>query len=148
MSERKIEFKMEKPVVIKLGKNYDVILEDASCDTQYPIARGCVVAEGHYGFIIITNKDGKQEKKEYPTLTSIYGVQLDIDTNLLVVYEDGQYVPWKFKRDGELVQRSQFMATLHSDREKALNQFGITPESNPELFAGIVQKEEKKSGRR
>lgn len=148
MSNQKIEYKMENPIVIKLGKNYDVILEDASCDTQYPIAPGCVVAEGHYGFIIITNKDGKQEKKEYPTLTSIYGVQLDIDTNLLVVYEDGQYVPWKFKRDGELVQRSQFMATLHSDREKALNQFGITPESNPEFFVGIVQKEEKTSGRR
>ena len=148
MSNQKTEYKMENPIVIKLGKNYDVILEDASCDTQYPIAPGCVVAEGHYGFIIITNKDGKQEKKEYPTLTSIYGVQLDIDSNLLVVYEDGQYVPWKFKRDGELVQRSQFMATLHSDREKAFNQFGITPEANPELFAGIVQKEEKPSGRR
>lgn len=148
MLNQKIEYKMEKPIVIKLGKNYDVILEDASCDTQYPLAPGCAVAEGHYGFIIITNKDGKQEKKEYPTLTSIYGVQLDIDTNLLVVYEDGQYVPWKFKRDGELVQRSQFMATLHSDREKAFNQFGITPESNPEFFAGIVQKEEKPSGRR
>ena len=40
------------------------------------------------------------------------------------------------------------MATLHSDREKAFNQFGITPEANPELFAGIVQKEEKPSGRR
>ena len=148
MLNQKIEYKMEKPIVIKLGKNYDVILEDASCDTQYPIAPGCVVAEGHYGFIIITNKDGEQEKKEYPTLTSIYGVQLDIDTNLLVVYENGQYVPWKFKRDGELVQRSQFMATLHSDREKAFNQFGITPESNPEFFAGIVPKEEKISGRR
>lgn len=148
MLNQKIEYKMEKPIVIKLGKNYDVILEDASCDTQYPIAPGCAVAEGHYGFIIITNKDGKQEKEEYPTLTSIYGVQLDIDTNLLVVYEDGQYVPWKFKRDGELVQRSKFMATLHSDREKAFNQFGITPEANPEFFAGIVPKEEKTSGRR
>lgn len=148
MSNKVLEYKMEKPIVIKLGKNYDVILEDSSCDTQYPIARGCVFAEGHYGFIIITNKDGKQEKKEYPTLTSIYGVQLDIDTNLLVVYEDGAYIPWKFKRDGQLVHGSKFMATLHSDREKAFNQFGVTPESNPELFAGIVQKEEKTSGRR
>lgn len=148
MSNKVLEYKMEKPIVIKLGKNYDVILEDASCDTQYPITRGCAFAEGHYGFIIITNKDGKQEKKEYPTLTSIYGVQLDIDTNLLIIYEDGAYLPWKFKRDGELVQRSKFMATLHSDREKAFYEFGITPESNPELFAGIVQKEEKTSGRR
>ena len=148
MAKRKIEFKMEKPVVIKLGKNYDVILEDAACNKCYPIDPGCAFAEGHYGFIIITNKDGKQEKKEYPTHTSIYGVQLDEATNQLIVYEDGQYITWRFSRDGELIQRSKFLATWAPDREKAFEEFGITPSGNPEFFAGIVQKEEKTSGRR
>lgn len=123
----------EKPIVIRLGKYSDVIKFEDGKPNIYPINPGVVLGEGHYGFVIITEKENKEVKKVYKTSTDLYGIQLD-EHNIINIFEDGFLIPWKFDRSGKLIQKAAFNEHLRSELEKAWVTYGITPESNPEFF--------------
>lgn len=128
-----IEEKIDKPIIIRLGKKTKVLTTDAESGELVPLNPGAAFAEGHFGFIIIAEKDNREQKDVYKTGSDIYGVQLD-EQNVLTVYENGKYFPWKFKSTGKLIQRAAFNPHWVPDLEKAMEQYGVDPEHNPEFF--------------
>ena len=62
-----IEAKIENPVCIRLGDTENVILADEVNKQSNPLVPGVMFGGSHYGFGLITDINGKQKEKVYPT---------------------------------------------------------------------------------
>ena len=92
------------------------------------LSNGAVFSSSHYGFILITNKTGEEEKKFYPTQCPIYGLQI-VD-GVLNIFEEGKYVSWQFRRSGEMLQTAKFLETR--DYEYLVNH-GMDPQKTERI---------------
>lgn len=95
-----LEAKILNPISIKIGKDSNVILSDELCNKEYPLIPGAFFANDHFGFIIISDKHGKQKEVFYPTQCRINAI--GIEDGILNIFEDGKKDAWKFTKTGNI----------------------------------------------
>lgn len=100
-----IESKIENPICIRIGTTENVILSKDGNESNVPLNPGAMFDGDHYGFVLITDANGKQKERVYPTQCSINAV--DIKNGFLRVFEVGKELPWTFNRSGK-VEHSPF----------------------------------------
>lgn len=100
-----IESKIENPICIRIGITENVILSKDGNEPNVPLNPGAMFDGDHYGFVLITDANGKQKERVYPTQCSINAV--DIKNGFLRVFEVGKELPWTFNRSGK-VEHSPF----------------------------------------
>lgn len=100
-----IESKIENPICIRIGTTENVILSKDGNELNVPLNPGAMFDGDHYGFVLITDANGKQKERVYPTQCSINAV--DIKNGFLRVFEVGKELPWTFNRSGK-VEHSPF----------------------------------------
>ena len=123
-----LEAKIQNPICIKLGKNSNVILADEDCKEEYPLIPGALVGGEHYGFIIISDCNGKQRESFYPTQCRIEAI--GIEGGVLKVFEEGKKFSWQFTKTG-ILEHSVFDDFTDEFRKK----FDIIVE-NYNMFMG------------
>ena len=95
-----IEAKIENPVCIRLGDTENVILADEVNKQNNPLVPGVMFGGTHYGFVLITDINGKQKEMVYPTQCRIDAVS--IEGGVLKVFEEGKKTSWRFSKSGKL----------------------------------------------
>ena len=95
-----IESKIENPICIRIGITENVILSKDGNEPNVPLNPGAMFDGDHYGFVLITDANGKQKERVYPTQCSINAV--DIKNGFLRVFEVGKELPWTFNRSGKV----------------------------------------------
>lgn len=141
----KIDAKILNPVSIRLGKNYNIILEDEKTSEEYPLIPGVVFGGEHYGFVLITEHNGKQRETVYPTQCKIQAIGLEED--VLKVFEEGKKLSWRFDKTGNLEHstfddftdefRSNFASSVENynmvkEEPTLMNPLNIKISKNPE----------------
>lgn len=96
-----IESRIKSPICIRLGKNLNIIIENETGKCEYPLTPGVMFGGEHYGFILISDVNGRQRETIYPTQCSIQAVGMD--DNTLSIFEDGKDKSWKFDKNGRLI---------------------------------------------
>lgn len=96
----KIDGKIEKPISIRLGKEYTIILEDEDGQEKIPLVPGLMLGGEHYGFVLISEHNGKQTETIYSTQCTIQAV--GIKDGILKIFEEGKKLPWSFSKTGKL----------------------------------------------
>lgn len=95
-----IESKIENPVCIIFGDTENVILADEENKQNIPLIPGVMFGGNHYGFVLITNINGKQREMIYPTQCKIEAI--GIENGTLKVFEEGKKNSWRFNKSGKL----------------------------------------------
>ena len=106
-----LEVKMQNPICIKLGKNSNVILADENRKEEYPLVPGAMFGGEHYGFIIISDCNGKQRECFYPTQCRIEAIGIEGD--VLKIFEEGKDYSWVFTYDGKLKSQASYDSNSH-----------------------------------
>lgn len=123
-----LEAILKSPICIRLGKNLNIIIENESGKEEYPLVPGVMFGGEHYGFILISESNGKQRETIYPTHRTIQAVGMDDAT--LSIFEAGKEKAWTFSRNGRLI---------HSSLDEPLSD-GLTKADifvrNEDLFTG------------
>lgn len=96
----KIDGKIEKPISIRIGKNYNIIMEDEDSKKEFPLAPGTMIGGEHYGFVLIIDHNGKQREVVYPTQCRIKAIEMRDE--VLKILEEGKKLPWGFNKAGKL----------------------------------------------
>lgn len=123
-----LEAKMQDPISIKIGENSNVILADQKCEMEYPLVPGVVCGGEHFGFILISDNNGKQREFFYPTQCRIDAI--GIEGGILKVFEEGKRLSWGFDQSGKL-EHSAFGDFTDEYRKKI-----DTIVENYEMFTG------------
>lgn len=97
-----IEATIKSPVCIRLGKNLNVLIENESGKSEYPFEPGVMFGGEHYGFILISDINGRQRETIYPTQGAIQAIGMK--NNVLSIFEDGKDKDWKFDKKGRLIR--------------------------------------------
>lgn len=124
----KIDAIVKSPICIRLGKNLNVIIENASGKTEHPLTPGVMFSGDHYGFILISEFNGRQRETIYPTHRRIEAVGMNDTT--LSVFEEGKERAWLFNKTGRIIHSS------HDDPLVDGVSKGDIVVRNPELFTG------------
>ena len=95
-----LEARMQNPICIKLGKDSNVILADENCKEEHSLVPGALFGGAHYGFIIISDCNGKQRECFYPTQCRIEAI--GIEGGVLKIFEEGKRLSWRFTKTGNL----------------------------------------------
>lgn len=103
MNLEDLEAKIQNPVCIKIGKE-NVILADENRIEEHPLVPGAMFSGEHYGFIIISDYNGKQTEYSYPTQCRIAAI--DLKGKVLRVFEDEKELPWVFTYDAKLKEQA------------------------------------------
>ena len=82
-----LEAKMQDPICIKIGKDSNVILADKENKEEHPLVPGAMFGGEHFGFIIISDNNGKQRECFYPTQCRIEAI--GIEGGVLKIFEEG-----------------------------------------------------------
>lgn len=117
----KLEAKVENPLLVTLDKQQLVLSSET-----IPLKDGAVFGGDHYGFSIISKKDGEETTETYPTQCRIYGIQMDNDQ--LYIFEDHKYLPWKFSSDGTLISSAVFSTLKRDEIAYVAETYGVTTE--------------------
>lgn len=123
-----LEAKILNPVSIRLGKNYNIIMEDEKTHKEYPLIPGVMFGGEHYGFVLITEHNGKQRETVYPTQCKIQAI--GINGGILKVFEDGKKLSWRFDKTGKLEH-----STFDDFTDEFRSNFDIIVE-NYDMFMG------------
>lgn len=93
------ETKVKKTICIKIDKDEKILLfgDEDVC----PLNPGAMLGPGHFGIVLIAEKDGVQGEAVYPTESDISGVC--INRGKIKVYENGKNNPWIFDQEGNLI---------------------------------------------
>ena len=110
-----LEAKMQNPICIKLGKDSNIMLADENCKEEHPLVPGVMFGGEHYGFIIISESNGKQKECFYPTQCKIEAI--GIEGGVLKIFEEGKKMSWRFTKTGNL-EHSIFGDFTDEFREK------------------------------
>ena len=95
-----IENKIKDPICIRFGGTDNVILADDENKPDIPLDPGAMICDNRYGFVLITDVDGKQKEMVYPTQCRVNAIGVAGD--VLNVYEEGKKRPWIFNKFGKL----------------------------------------------
>lgn len=123
-----MENRILKPISIKLDKGSGVVLEDTDSTEELSLIPGVVFGNEHYGFILITNNNGKQREIVYQTECRIDAV--GIESGVLKVFEEGKRDCWRFDLKGNL-EKSLYNAPV----EEKQDLYGIVSD-NHNMFLG------------
>lgn len=119
----------QNPVVFRLGDSRNYAVVGAEYDTEpIPIDNRVAIPGDCFGMNIYT-VDGRREY--YGTQSKI--VSAEIQDKNLVVYEEGKSIPWKFSKNGVVVNRACFDATKKEDVSYAKKKYGCSKRDIPNL---------------
>lgn len=97
----KIEERILNPISIVLGANFNIVLlEDGNTYKELSLTPGVMFGGEHYGFVLITEDNGKQRETVYSTQCKIQVIEMT--NGILKVFEDGKKLPWVFDKTGKL----------------------------------------------
>lgn len=96
-----IEAILKNPICIRLGKSQNVIIENENGEEEYPLAPGVMFSGEHYGFILISETNGRLRETIYPTHRTIQAIGMD--DAILSVFEEGKEKAWTFNKIGRLI---------------------------------------------
>lgn len=96
-----LEAIIKNPICIRLGKNLNIILENESGKEIFPLTPGVMFGGEHFGFILISESNGKQREVIYPTQKIIQGIGLK--ENILKIFEEDREKSWDFDLKGRLI---------------------------------------------
>lgn len=96
-----ITAKILNPIYIRCGTVENVVIVTTPTIQKYPLVPGTMIGGEHYGFVLITDTNGKQKESLYPTKTRISGV--DFFGGSLRIFEEKNEIPWKFSKDGKIL---------------------------------------------
>lgn len=102
-------FKNPIRIKISIDPSKSVILKDDFISQDYPLHPGVMLGTEHYGFIIITEKNGVQKETLYQTQNpiAILGIEGDIMEDLKI-FEHGKYHPWLFTYSGNFKSKAAY----------------------------------------
>lgn len=130
----RMDAKISYPVSVRLGKNYNIIMEDEKAHEEYPLYSGAMLGNVHYGFILIVDTDKEKKEVVYPTQNRIdvVGIEGDIYGDLKV-FKNRKYYPWLFGCDGKFKKEASY--NQYSRRDKAFFEdcYGLN-ETNTKYF--------------
>ncbi len=144
----KIEGKRKNPINIRLGKNNNnIIIEDESKYEEIPLIPGAMINGEHYGFILITEHNGKQKETNYLTQCKIQAIGME--NGILNIFEEGKRLPWSFDKNGNLKysivddftddfkhkMNEEIEIAVTSEEPKLIQPISIRIASNPEESA-------------
>lgn len=127
----RIDERILNPICIKLGKNSGIIMTHNEEVKTYSLDPGAMFDEGHYGFVLISEHNGRQRETVYATQCRVHAVGMNHDT--LTIFEDGKKAPWKFSKSGKLEH-----STFNEFTEEFKSQVDIISE-NYDMFMGEPQ---------
>lgn len=106
-----VESKRVNPLSISLNSNKQkyLLLGENSVIPDYNLRIGCIIGTKNYGFNIITPNN----KKSYYTQCPITAIE--VKNRLLMIYEEGKYIPWKFSLDGNCINAATFLNISRKD---------------------------------
>jgi len=96
----KMSGKIEKPISIRLGKGYNIIMEDEDTKKEIPLVPGAMIGGEHYGFVLIIDHNGNQREVVYSTQCRIE--LIGMNDGVLKIFEEGKKLPWNFDKNGKL----------------------------------------------
>lgn len=105
--------KMFSPLFLDLINNR--LIPSNDYEEEMSLIPGFMNGRENYGFIIIAKKDGKSYCEYYGTEERIQAAGIEGD--FLLIYEEGKFSPWCFRRDGSLVEEAVFNFRFRSDEE-------------------------------
>lgn len=108
-----LEAKVLNPIIIRLGKNSNTVIFKNG--ETLPLVPGVMFKDEHYGFVLITDCNGKQRENMYPTQCKIHAVGMENQS--LKIFEDGKKFPWIFGQSGNL-EHSTFNEFTDELKEK------------------------------
>ena len=109
-----MENKILNPISIKLDKGSGVVLEDKDSKQELSLVPGVVFGNEHYGFILITNNNGKQKEIVYQTQCRIDAV--GIKDGVLRIFEEGKKDSWRFDLKGNM-EKSLYNAPIKDNSD-------------------------------
>lgn len=112
---------MYSPIKISIDKNQWIKNKLVLEDEEIPLTTGAMFGGNHYGFIIYNGI--KDEELEYPTQCKIVGVRYE--NGFINVFEEGKFHPWKFEKNGDLVENATFEYYSRRDIEYVKETFEI-----------------------
>ena len=92
--------RIKDPIAIRLGDKENIILADEK-NGDSPLSKGAIIGGERYGFALITDVNGFQKEKLYPTQGRIEGLELKGDK--LIIYEQDKKESWSFSKTGQLL---------------------------------------------
>ena len=123
-----LEAIIKNPICIRLGRCLNIIIENESGKEEFPLTPGVMFGGEHFGFILITDTNGRQREIIYPTQKCIHGIGLDDD--ILKIFEDGRELPWEFDKKGRLIH-----STYKDSMAGGITKADIVVRNN-EIFTG------------
>lgn len=97
--------KILNPICIRLDNYFDILLKNIEGYSSCSLMPGIMVGGEHYGFIVISSKDGKQKETVYSTSNKISSI--GVENNKLQIFEDKKKVSWLFDLNGKLIRKAE-----------------------------------------
>lgn len=130
-----LEAKMQDPICIKIGKDSNVILADEENKEEHPLVPGAMFGGEHFGFIIISDNNGKQRECFYPTQCRIETIGIEGHCyNDLKVFENGKYYPWVFTFDGKFKKLASYNQYSKRDKKFVEEVYDLNESKDQDIF--------------
>ena len=130
-----LEAKMQDSICIKIGKDSNVILEDEENKEEHPLVPGAMFGGEHFGFIIISDNNGKQRECFYPTQNRIEAIGIEGHCyNDLKVFENGKYHPWVFTFDGKFKKQASYNQYSKRDKKFVEEVYDLNESKDQDIF--------------
>lgn len=97
--------KILNPICIRLDNYFDILLKNIEGYSSCSLMPGIMVGGEHYGFAVISSKDGKQKETVYSTSNKISSI--GVENNKLQIFEDKKKVSWLFDLNGKLIRKAE-----------------------------------------
>ena len=97
--------KILNPICIRLDNYFDILLKNIEGYSSCSLMPGIMVGGEHYGFVVISSKDGIQKETVYPTSNKISSI--GVEDNKLQIFEDKKKVSWLFDLNGKLIRKAE-----------------------------------------
>jgi|LSQX01.2.fsa_nt_gb hypothetical protein len=109
------EPKILDPLCIEIGEyGTAILLANESGQQDYDLTKGVIFGGEHYGFVVITNKNGKEPSETiYPTQCPLYG--MEYKDKEIRVFEFNKKIFWRLDSNGSLLQPSMFLKQWRPD---------------------------------
>lgn len=116
--------KIAKPINLRISKQCYELMADEEHDETYDLKKGVMLGGEHFGFIIIGDTSAGQKEAIYPTQCRVTAVEVDKE-NVLKIYEEGKYFPWKFGLNGTKIEHATFNELSKRDLQYLADNFDI-----------------------
>ena len=97
--------KILNPICIRLDNYFDILLKNIEGYSSCSLMPGIMVGGEHYGFVVISSKDGKQKERVYSTSNKISSIV--VENNKLQIFENKKKVSWLFDLNGKLIRKAE-----------------------------------------